>query len=294
MSSGPGDRLPSMPEPEILLRGRGLLESPRWHDGRLWFADWSAREILTLEAGGEAAVALGAAAVPHCFDFLPDGRLLVVSATRPGRLLRREPDGTLVAHADLAGVSPGFLNDIVVSDRGDAYVNDVAFDLLAGAPAAPGAIVHVTPGGRAHRVADDLGFPNGMAITADGSTLIVAESYASRLTAFTIADDGSLAGRRVWAELGGDAPDGIGVDSDGAVWYADVPHRHCRRVTEGGEVLATVDLEVGCFACTLGGPDGRTLYIVGAEWHGAAGALDRPPTGLVATVPAPASRAGHP
>ena len=147
-------------------------------------------------------------------------------------------------------------------------MNGGGFDMMAGEPFAPGGVVLVTPDGTARQVADGLAFPNGMAVTGDNQTLIVGESYARRLTAYEIADDGSLTNRRVWAELGDGVPDGICIDAEGAVWYADVPNKRCVRVREGGDVLNTVDLDRGCFACALGGPDQQTLYILATEWHG--------------------------
>jgi sugar lactone lactonase YvrE len=183
---------------------------------------------------------------------------------------------------------------MAVDGRGNAYIGNIGFDFPDGAPA-PGILALVTPGGTARQVADGLQFPNGIAITPDNRTLIVAESYASRLTAYNIAADGTLSGRRVWAELDNAAPDGICLDAEGAIWYADVPNRHCVRVREGGEVLATVALDRGCFACILGGADGRTLFIVAAEFAGAAGfAPGAPRTGQVVTVQAPAPGAGWP
>jgi sugar lactone lactonase YvrE len=191
-------------------------------------------------------------------------------------------------------------NDIVVDGRGNTYVNNGNFDFAAGPPAgerAPGFVALVSPDGTATVVADDLAFPNGMAVTPDNSTLVVAESYRGRLTAFAIEADGALGERRVWAELAGGAPDGICVDADGAVWYADVPNRWCRRVREGGDVLATVHLDRGGFACMLGGePGSPRLYVVAAHWPGAAGLAD--PThvwdGQALSVSAPAPRAGWP
>jgi sugar lactone lactonase YvrE len=221
-----------------------------------------------------------------CIDFLPDGRLLVVNAA--GRtLLRREADGTLVTHADLGAAC----NDIVVDGRGNAYVNCINFD-FPGGEFQPGFVLLVTPDGQVVRVAEGLAFPNGMALTPDSRTLVVAESYAEQLTAYDIADDGTLAGRRVWAPTPGDHPDGICVDADGAVWYADVGNRHCVRVREGGDVLATVDLDRGAFACALSRDDVPMLYVVAQEWHGpdAVGGT----TGQVVAFPAPAPGAGHP
>jgi sugar lactone lactonase YvrE len=152
----------------------------------------------------------------------------------------------------------------------------------------------VTPDGTARQVADGLAFPNGVAITPDEGTLIVAESYAERLTAFTVDDAGDLRDRRVWAETPGDHPDGICIDSDGAVWYADVGNRHCVRVREGGEMLDTVECDRGCFACMLGGADHSTLFIVAQEWGGPENMRQGTRTGQVLTVPAPAPRAGRP
>ena len=203
-----------------------------------------------------------------CIDHLPDGRLLIVSSA-DRRLLRQEPDGSLVTHADLASLGEHPWNDIVVDGRGNAYVNNIGFD-FPGGEFAPGIVALVTPDGVARRVADGLAFPNGMAVQPDNATLIVAESYGQKLTAFDIASDGSLSGRRTWAEVD-DHPDGICLDADGAVWYGDVGNKRCVRVREGGEVLQVIDLDRGCFACMLGGPDRRTLFMTVNEWGGAEG-----------------------
>jgi sugar lactone lactonase YvrE len=195
-------------------------------------------------------------------------------------VLRQEPGGPLVTHADLTGLDSVF-NEIVVDGRGNAYVNG-------------GIVAMVRPDGSARQVAGGLEFGNGMAVTPDNSTLIVAESHGNRLTAFDIAADGSLSGRRVWADLGGGFPDGICIDAEGAVWYADVPNKRCVRVRESGAVLQTIDLDRGCFACMLGGPDGRTLFLVAAEWRGMEHMTDGDNTGQVLAVQAPAPRAGWP
>jgi sugar lactone lactonase YvrE len=278
--------------------GRGLVESPRWHDGRLWFADWTAGEIRALTEGGGSEVIVQHTSLPLCFDFLPDGSLIAVSNAELA-LLRLEAGGVLSSYADLAPFSPQGSNDIVIDGRGNAYVNSPNFDFATGPPAgdlAPGQVVLVPADGTARIVAEDLAFPNGMAVSADNSTLVVAESYRCRLTAFDIADDGSLSGRRIFADLGEDPPDGICFDAEGAIWYADVPHQHCVRVREGGERLDVVEFDRGAFACILGGSDGRTLYTVGARWPGAAGLGD--PTwdwaGHVVSTRAPAAGAGWP
>jgi sugar lactone lactonase YvrE len=277
---------------QTIRTGLVMGESPRWHDGRLWYADWGAREIVALGAEGDAEVVARPPALPFCFDFLPDGRMLVVSG-REGLLLRGEPGGTFEVHTDLRQLAPPPWNDIVVDARGNAYVNCTGFD-FPGGEFAPGIVALVTPDGAARQVAGGVAFPNGMAVTADGAGLILAESYGNRLTAYDIAADGSLSRGRVWADLGEDAPDGICLDEDGAVWYSDVPHRRCVRVREGGEVLQAVELDRGCFACMLGGDDGRTLFMMANDWHGPQRIAEEAGTGLVLAVGAPARHAGWP
>ncbi|MFD0351143.1 SMP-30/gluconolactonase/LRE family protein [Kitasatospora aburaviensis] len=209
------------------------------------------------------------------------------------RLLRREPDGTLAVRADL-GALGRWWNDIVVDGRGNTYVNRIGFDMLAGEQPVPGHVTLVTPDGTARDVAGGLLFPNGMAVTPDNSTLVVADSYARRLVGFDIGPDGSLSEGRPWAELGADAPDGICVDAEGAVWYATVPGMRCARVRQGGEVLETVELDRGGFACTLGGPDGRTLFVAAAEWLGPGAEPVRPGSGRVLAVEVTVPGAGWP
>jgi len=264
-------------------------ESPRWHGGQLWFSDWGAGQVIALVPGGSHQVVATVRSFPMCIDFLPDGRLLVVDSAQR-RLLRREPDGSLVRYADLADVSQKPWNDIVADDRGNAYVNSIGFD-FPGGEFAPGLIALITPDGSVAQVTGDLAFPNGMAISADGATLVVAESYANRLTGYDIGRDGCLAGRRVWAETPGDHPDGICMDADGAVWYADVGNQHCVRVREGGQVLATVELDRGAFACALSRGDDPRLYVVGQTWGGPE---PSEPSGRVVAFPAPSPGAGRP
>lgn len=265
-------------------------ESPRWHDGRLWLSDWGAQEVLSVDLEGRSEVEVRMPSMPFCFDWLADGNLTIVSG-REGRLLRRARGGALATLAELNGISRGPWNEIVVDAVGNAYVNSIGFD-FPGGEFVPGIIAVVAPDGSARQVAGGVAFPNGMVVTPDNSTLIVAESWGSKLTAFDIGDDGSLSNRRMWAELDGGAPDGICLDADGAIWYGDVPNRRCVRVAEDGEVLQTIELDHGCFACALGGADGRTLFMVVSEW---------PPnmerrTGrvLTAEAPAPAARGPSP
>ena len=279
---------------QVLMEGVAFGESPRWHDGRLWFSDWGSQEVVAVDEEGnkELIVKVEFPAFPMCIDFAADGGLLLV-AGRDGRLLHREADGSLQGYADLDRLSTNPWNDIVVDGVGNAYVDNIGFD-FPGGQFAPGTIALVSPDGTARQVADGLAFPNGIAITADGGTLIVAESYAERLTAFEIDGDGRLRDRRVWAHTPGDHPDGICVDADGAVWYADVGNRHCVRVREGGEVLDTVACDRGCFACALGGANDGTLFIVAQEWRGPESLRQGARTGQVLAAPAPARRAGWP
>jgi sugar lactone lactonase YvrE len=277
----------------MLITGIAFGESPRWHDGRLWFADWGAQELIAVDLEGRSEVVVRVPSFPFCVDWLPDGRLLIVSA-RDRLLLRREPDGSLATHADLSGLSDYPWNEIVVDGRGTAYVNNIGFEFPCG-EFAPGTVALLAPEGSVRQVADGVAFPNGMAVTPANSTLIVAESYANKLTAFDIAEDGGLTNRRVWADLGDGVPDGLCLDAEGAVWYADVPNKRCVRVREGGEVLQTIDLDRGCFACMLGGPDGKTLFLVVQEWRGMQSAADEEErTGQILTAPAPAASAGWP
>src|SRR4051812_23220154 len=185
-----------MTELHTLMTGIVFGEQPRWHEDRLWFSDWGPPEVIAVNLEGNSEVILPARSFPCCVDWLPDGRLLLVSA-REGLLLRREPDGSLVTHGDLTGVfdpPPG--NELVVDGRGNAYVNGPGFDMMAGAVFAPGSVALVTPDGSARLVADDIAFPNGMLVTPDNSTLIVADSYGKCLTAFDIAADGGLSNPR--------------------------------------------------------------------------------------------------
>jgi sugar lactone lactonase YvrE len=280
-----------MAEVRTLLTGRGLVESPRWHGDRLNFSDWSAGEVIAVDLAGHSEVIAHVESLPLCTAWLPDDRLVIVSSA-DGRLLRQEPDGTLVTHADLG--TPGW-NDIVVDGRGNAYVNRAGFNAMAGEAFEPGFVFLATMDGSVRRVADDIAFPNGMTVTADNSTLIVADSYRHSLIAFDVDADGGLSNRRVWADLGEGAPDGICVDAHNAVWYADVPNQRCVRVAERGTVLQTVELDRGGFACALGGPDGMTLFIVAAEWRGMTESeLVTPGTGQVLTTKVDVPGAGWP
>jgi sugar lactone lactonase YvrE len=255
-----GEEVVVMTETRTLLTGLGVGESPRWHEGRLWFSNWGVQEIAAVDLDGNLEViAPGPKIAGYCLDWLPDGRLLV---TGEQELLRREPDGSFVPHADLSAVGYG-PNEVVVDGRGNIYVNCIGF-VFGKEDFRPGTIGLVTPDGSVRTVADDIHFPNGMVVTPDNSTLIVAESWAGRLTAFDIGADGSLSNRRVWAGIAGD---GICMDAEGAIWTQPFENA-CVRVREGGEVLDRIDLDRGCFAAALGGPDGRTLFMMNAVFPG--------------------------
>jgi sugar lactone lactonase YvrE len=278
-----------MPEPKTLMTGIALGESPRWHDGRLWFADWVAQELIALDPeSGTHEVITQVRSLPFSIAWLPDGPMLVTSGRQ---LLRMEPDGSLATHADLSDLSEYGWNEIVVDGRGNTYVNNIDFDFMRGGEFSPGIVAMVAPDGSVRQVADGLAFPNGMVVTPDNATLIIAESFAGRLTAFDIDADGSLSNRRVWAELG-QGGDGICMDAEGAVWTPAM--KSCLRVGEGGELLERIELDRFGFACMLGGPDGRTLFIMAADWNGPENVGKGPRTGKVLAIGAPAPHVGWP
>jgi sugar lactone lactonase YvrE len=259
-----------MRETQVLLSGLGMGESPRWHDGRLWFSNWGTDEIVAVDLEGNSEVIdRGGGGSGWAANWLPDGRMLVTGE----ELIRVEPDGSRVPHADLSRISPHGWSEITVDGRGNVYVDSLNFDFadfgdVLSSGQAPGKIALVTPGGETREVADGLAFPNGMVVTPDNATLIVAESFAGRLTAFDIAADGGLSNRRVWAEVTGD---GICLDAEGAVWCSEVGPDDggvCHRVREGGEIVERIELDRPCYACMLGGEDGRTLFMVVAKWFG--------------------------
>lgn len=274
------------------FRGNALwhVRFPR-HKDRLWFSNWGAQEVVAVDLDGKSEVVTRVpTTIPFCIDWLPDGRLLIVSG-REGLLLRREHDGSLVTHADMTGLSDKPWNEIVVDGRGNAYINNICFDFMAGDEFAPGIVALVTPDGSVRQVADGIGFPNGMVVTPDNSTLILAESFAKRLTAFRHRSRRQLVEP---AGVGGphDGPDGICLDAEGAVWCGAMDT--CVRVREGGEVLQTIQLDRSCFACMLGGEDNMALFLMAAEWRGPENITEGPRTGQVLTLHTPAPRAGWP
>jgi sugar lactone lactonase YvrE len=264
-------------EMTVVLDGLSYLECPRWRDGRLWVSDFYTNQVLATDGRGNTEVMAEVPGQPSGLGFLPDGRALIVSM-RDHRILVRDDSGTLTTHADLSDAVPAVLNDMVVDERGGAYVGNFGFDLMGGAALRPTTITRVDPDGGVSTAADDLNFPNGMVILP-GGVLVVAETFAARLTAFDIRKDGSLANRRVWARFGEPpgtddveaaverlevAPDGICADAEGAIWVADALHARLLRVHEGGKILDEITAKMGVFACMLGGADGRTLFACAA------------------------------
>jgi sugar lactone lactonase YvrE len=245
----------------VLIDDLGFPEAPRWHGDRLWFSDFADRVVRSATASGDAAVELELDDSPSGLGWGPDGELLVVSMTR--RALLRVRDGVPRVHADLAAHTRFRANDLVVDAAGRGYVSSFGFDLERGAAPQPTDLLRVDPDGSVHVAAPGVVFPNGMVLSPDGATLVVAETYGARLTAFDVSADGALSGRRVFAELPGIAPDGICLDAEGQVWVATARTAEVLRVRDGGDVTARVAVGSGSlsYACALGGPDGRTLFV---------------------------------
>jgi sugar lactone lactonase YvrE len=267
-----------MPEFTTLIGGLSFTECPRWRDGRLYFSDFYTHRVLAVTLEGAAETVADVPQQPAGLGFLPDGRVLIASM-RDRKVLRREADGSLAVHADLSALAPWHVNDMLVDGDGRAWVGNFGFDLHGGAAACTTVLICVEPDGTARVAADGLGFPNGMVLTPDGRTLIVAETTMNRLSAFPVAG-GSLGERRDWAAFGdppsstnvaefiGQAavvPDGICLDAEGAVWVADPVNRRLLRVAEGGRILDELTADgLALFACMLGGDDGRTLFACAA------------------------------
>ncbi len=247
----------------VLAEGFLFPEGPRWHEGKLWIADMQSRWVLTVDLAGQTEKVTEVSGSPSGLGWLPDGRLLVVSMI-DRRLLRLDREG-LAEAADLSRLASYHCNDLVVDRQGRAYVGNFGFDFAAGAPLSPAEVILVMPDGQARVVADDLLFPNGTVITPDGRTLIVAETFGHRLTAFDIEPDGSLASRRVWADLEGAFPDGICLDAEGAVWVAAPEPGVVLRVREGRTITDRVEVSTRPYACMLGGPKRRTLFVCTAK-----------------------------
>jgi sugar lactone lactonase YvrE len=284
-------------KPRVLLDGLAMPESPRWHNGRLWFSNWGADEIVAVDLDGNSeVVGTGPEGAGWAVNWLPDDRMLI---TGP-ELIRVEPDGSRLRHADLSQLSSHGWSEITVDGRGNIYVNTINFDFadfdaVLRSGQALGKIALVTPDGDVRESAGEIAFPNGMVITPDNKTLIIAESFASRLTAFEIAEDGTLSDRRVWAD--GVGPDGICLDVDGCIWASSGSMTNdCARIREGGQVLETIELDRSCFAAMLGGPHRQTLFMLTAQWAGTEGIDEviKARTGQVLVADAPAPGVGWP
>ncbi len=263
----------STDEPRTLLGDLVFPEGPRWRDGRLWFSDMHAHEVVAVDLQGRRETIARVPEQPSGLGWLPDGSLLVVSMK--DRALLRRVGTELAPYADLSTVCACLCNDMVVDAVGRAYVGNFGFDLYAGEAPRPTSMAVVTPDGRVSEAAGDLMFPNGTVITPDGRTLIVGETFAMRLTAFDVAMDGTLSNRREWAPLPA-PPDGICLDAEGCVWVAvPLSPGAFLRVREGGEIVERIDLpDSGGFACMLGGEDGCSLFLLEAS-HSTPGAIER-------------------
>jgi sugar lactone lactonase YvrE len=268
---------------DVLLDGLLFPESPRWHQGSLWFSEKRAGRVVRLDPDGRIEAQLDVDGEPGGIGWASDGGMLAVSMQHR-TIVRVSPNGATTTHADLGPLTTYRCNDMVVDQRGNAYVGDFGYNMAAGEPAAAGVLVLAPASGRpAEIVADDLHFPNGAVVTPDGSTLIVAESAANRLTSFAIDEDGRLNDRHEWAALGAVVPDGICLDAEGAVWVADPLGNQVVRVREGGEILQVIATDQGSFACELGGHDGRTLFVCTYDAAASASPTPTPVGAIIAT-----------
>ncbi|MGA7918512.1 MAG: SMP-30/gluconolactonase/LRE family protein [Candidatus Acidiferrales bacterium] len=291
-----------MPKLTTLIGGLSFTECPRWRDGRLYVSDFYTHRVLAVALDGTAETLAHVPQQPSGLGFLPDGRLLIVSM-RDRKVLRREVDGSLDTYADLSGLAPWYLNDMLVGDDGRAWVGNFGFDLMGGAPASTTVLICIESDGTAKVAAERLGFPNGMVLTPDGRTLIVAESTMNRLSAFNVALS-SLSEGRTWAAFGDPpttmnareilgqvavAADGICLDAEGAVWVADAAHGRLIRVAEGGRIMEELKTDgLGAFACMLGGEDGRTLFAcVAPTYHEAEASANHRASILMTKVKVP-------
>ncbi|MHA2126760.1 MAG: SMP-30/gluconolactonase/LRE family protein [Promethearchaeota archaeon] len=247
---------------EVLLEGLKFPEGPRWHNGKLWFSDMDLKKVMTVDLNGTKEVILEMEDSPSGLGWLPDGRLLIVSMEEE-LLLRLDPDGVKIA-ADLKSLATFKCNDMVVDKQGKAYIGNFGFDYNK-EQFKPAEIILVKPDGTAQVVADNMAFPNGTIITSDDKTLIVAETWGSKLTAFDILDDGSLKNRRIWANFQAMTPDGICLDAEGGIWVASPGRGKVFRVLEGGKITHEVQVSTQAIACMLGGPNRRTLFVATTE-----------------------------
>jgi len=287
---------------KVLAEGIYFGEGPRWRDGRLWFSDFYAHAVKSVSLAGDLRTEFEIDDQPSGLGWMPDGSMLIVGMTKR-QVLRRTADGKVSVHADLSDIATFHCNDMVVDSEGRAFVGNFGFNLdeeVATRPVEDVIANHktaklacISPSGKVRVAADDMHFPNGSVITPDGKTLIIGETVGFCLTAFDIASDGSLSNRRVWAPTLPRIPDGICLDTDGAVWFANPMAAECVRIAEGGEVLDVVETGQLCFACMLGGDDGKTLFMLTADSADAHTAAAKP-TGRIVTCTVGAERTGLP
>ena len=248
-----------------LVDGLAFAEGPRWHDGALYLSDMHSHRVLRVGADGSTTTVLQHTSPVSGLGWLPDGRLLAVAME--GEVLRLEPDGRVVVHADVRSVATHGVNDMISHPGGWSYVGQFGFDREGGGTMGPSPLIKVDQDGRVSAAAEDLRVANGMAITPDGSTLLVAESGGQRISSFAIGDGGALTDRATWADLPtGNTPDGMCIDAEGGAWVAAVMAGRFIRVLPGGEVTDEVPMDEGrrAIACVLGGTDRRTLYLLTA------------------------------
>ena len=281
----------------VLADGIHFGEGPRWHDGRLWFSDFHAHAVKSCSLASDCRIEFTIDDRPSGLGWMPDGSMLIVSMHNR-QVLRRTADGTIAVHADLNDVAGWHCNDMVVDAKGRAYVGNFGFDMdrmiaeigpeamLADHPR--GKLAFVDTDGSVSVAAEDMDFSNGTVITPDGRTLIIGESLGGKLTAFDIADDGKLSNRRLWADIRPRHPDGNCLDAEGAIWIANPGAPECVRIAEGGRVLEVIDTGDPCYACMLGGEDGKSLFILTtAIWDDAERAVNATGRLLVAEVDVP-------
>lgn len=288
--------------PELLVDGIYFGEGPRWREGRLWFSDFYAHKVLSVSLAGDLRTELEIDDRPSGLGWMPDGSLLVVSMTKR-QVLRRWPDGRITLHADVNSIATFHCNDMVVDAAGRAYVGNFGFDLdhhlaTRGAQAViadhvAAKLACIQPDGTVSIASDDMHFPNGTVITPDGKTLIIGETLAGSLTAFDVANDGNLSNRRQWAPTWPRIPDGIALDAEGAIWIANASGPECVRIGPGGAVLQVIDTQDPCYACMLGGDDGRTLFMLVAP-SAASAVASVAPKGRVLMTKVDVPHAGRP
>jgi len=289
-------------EVKVLAEGIYFGEGPRWRNGRLWFSDFYAHAVKSVSPAGDLRTEFEIDDQPSGLGWMPDGSMLIVGMTKR-QVLRRTADGKVSVHADLSGIATFHCNDMVVDAEGRAFVGNFGFNLdeeVASRPVEDVIANHktaklacISPSGKGRVAADEMHFPNGSVITPDGRTLSVGETVGFCLTAFDIAPDGALSNRRVWAATLPRIPDGICLDAEGAVWFANPMANECVRIAEGGEVLEVVETGQLCFACMLGGDDGKTLFMLTADSADAHTASAQA-TGRIVTCRPDAARAGRP